>query len=307
MTPNRLRDTPSAELPLLSALTVRVASRDSTMTRADVAELIALAEARVAARRRTWREVFGFVISAAVAAALTAAVLPRLLTAPAISPEPGAAFTQATESAPARLTWGRLHAGPSRELAVVETPSSTVAWTQARFLMEVTAQGTVLVLEEGTVRWRADGAEVLRSAPARLRAPEPLALPEGFGKAAIAPNADCSMASVEEQLTCLERIARGSSLAAQNALFEEALVLSDELHAPERAVPVWAAYLQRFPEGALAPDASVGLLADLIRLGRDREALSAAEAHRRQFPDVFPTEVQALEQRLAARLAKGRP
>jgi hypothetical protein len=305
--PARLRDTRFNEFPYLTEVTVRLEDSSDPLSRGDVAQLITAAETRLAMRRRRWREAIGFVLSAAAAAAITAAVLPRLLVSPALSPQPGATFAEARPDEPARLSWGRLRGNPSRALAVVETPNATVAWTDARFLMEVTAQGTLLALDEGNVRWRHDGMETVRSAPARLRAPEPLALPAGFGKVAIAPNTDCSATRLDERLACLERISRGSTLAAQNALFEEALVLSDEVHAPERAVPFWSGYVERFPDGALAPDASIGLLADLIRLGRDREALAAAQAHRRRFPDAFPAEVQALEQQLAARLSKGKP
>src|SRR5262249_20603409 len=153
-----------------------------------------------------WREGVGFVLSAAIAAAFTAALLTRLWVPPAISPEPFATFSAASSGTPARLTRGRLHGHPSRELAQVATPHAAVAWSQPRFLMEVTEHETVLELDEGAVRWRVDGVESLRSAPARLRAPEPLALPAAFAKVSVAPNAGCSTAGIEDRLECLDRL-----------------------------------------------------------------------------------------------------
>jgi hypothetical protein len=119
--------------------------------------------------------------------------------------------------------------------------------------------------------------------------------------------AGCIETEPNTRAACLRQLAKGESLKSQNALFEWALLQREALRSPERAVHAWREYAQRFPDGALAPEASLGLIADLIRLGRYAEALEAVQQHRARFPDVFPLEVAALEAKLVSRGEKGQP
>ena len=50
------------------------------------------------------------------------------------------------------------------------------------------------------------------------------------------------------------------------------------------ALAAWSASLRQFPQGVLAPEATAGILSELVDEGRDREALTAADDYLGKFP-----------------------
>ncbi len=74
-----------------------------------------------------------------------------------------------------------------------------------------------------------------------------------------------------------------SSLAEQNALYALGTQARDRHDGPA-ALTAWRSYLARFPGGVLAPEASAGVLGELVTEGRNGEALIAADDYLGSFP-----------------------
>jgi TolA-binding protein len=108
-------------------------------------------------------------------------------------------------------------------------------------------------------------------APAAKVLPQALLQPE-----AVAPRSECG-----EAIDCLTRTSKGSSLAAQLALFDLALA-ARRAHDDDRAVAIWREYLDRFPDGALAPEVSGALVRALVTKAPE-QALREAERYHERF------------------------
>lgn len=180
------------------------------------------------------------------------------------------------------LTRGAARGTPSARPLTLRTPQGTLSWAQGTFRVAVESARTLLVVEEGEVRWRdPNGEQLLRAGeslevpPARLEVPAAL-------KATAQGRADGACASREgpQRIACLREAAGGADLAAQNALFELALAAP-----PEAAVEAFRTYLRRFPSGALMPEARVQVLVALAQAGRRQEARQEAQAFLAQLPD----------------------
>lgn len=74
-----------------------------------------------------------------------------------------------------------------------------------------------------------------------------------------------------------------SALAEQNALYALGTQARDRHDGPA-ALTAWRSYLARYPTGVLAPEASAGVLSELVTEGRDSEALIAADDYLGSFP-----------------------
>lgn len=215
-----------------------------------------------------------FLTAAIVASLLVLVLLPRR--EPAVTLEHGAPLAM-RPGQPPLLTRGVVRGAPSRVLARLATPHATVEWTQARFLLDVTSDASMLSVEQGEVVWRPAAGPAQRvSAGQRVRAPppEPVELPKGFGEVKAAVSAQCA-----GDHACLEGLAQGQNLAAQNALFE---------------LGRYTDYLARFPDGVLAPEAGIALLSSLVRSERYAEALTLAKQHEARFgnPEVRALRIQ---------------
>jgi len=216
-----------------------------------------------------------FAAAAALASVLVAVLWPAA--EPALKREPGTQLA-ARDGKPPLLTSGVVHGAPSRRLAKLATPHATVEWTDARFLLDVTGESSTLLVDEGEVVWRPEGAaeqRVRAGQRARAPKPKPVELPAGFGEVTVAPSAQCA-----GDRACLESLARGSNLAAQNALFE---------------LGRYSEYLERFPDGVLAPEAGLAQLSILVRAERYSEALVLARSLEARFGHA---EVRALRVQL---------
>src|SRR6185503_1826019 len=104
---------------------------------------------------------------------------------------------------------------------------------------------------------------------------------------------------------CYARVGEGSGLAAQNALFALGALQRDELRKPGEALATFRAYLRRFPDGALAPEAAFACAELLASLSRLPEAIAELEAYRAAYPaDPRSARAAVLEARWSAALGR---
>ncbi len=299
--PRRLRDeTPEGFAPL-TALVRRVDPPEPRFGEGE--RLLAQAEAHVRAKQLRSRQIGAFVACAVASSLAVWVVFPRHVAAP-FTLEPGASLSASNSEAPPRVLSGRVHATPSATLARLDTPHASIQWLNARFLLDVDARSSQLFVEAGEVIWRADGVERHLFAGARAKAPAPVSVPAAFEDVRLSPSPDCPASALDGRIECLEHLAANDSLKGQNALFEWALLQREVRHRSDEAARGWRAYLTRFPDGALAPEASLGLVTDLLRQERYVEALDAVHQHQHRFPTLFPTELKAIEARVAERVAQ---
>lgn len=162
----------------------------------------------------------------------------------------------------------------SEPLAIV-TPHLTVTITRATALFDVSASATRVRVVEGEVVWR----ERTFPAGSTLEAPRrtsALALP-----ARAAEIEGCS-GSGGAQRACLERLAPGTGLQAQLALYR----LGADAHAAgddRAAARHFSSYLERFATGPFAPEASIGLMLSLDGAGDTTAAAREAELFLQRF------------------------
>lgn len=215
-----------------------------------------------------------------------------------------------------RLTRGALDAHVAKLAAghrfLVRTPDAEVEVRGTRFRVSVGgatcagAGATRVDVEEGLVVVRAGGAEahvaageswprceapaVTAAAPRSASAPPPSAV------AAVVPSALSAPPGVEGPAPARSSAppsaspsppahVNASSLAAQNALYEEALE-QKRSGAPTAAVASLDRLLERYPSGPLAESASAERMRLLAKLGSPRAA-GAAREYLRRYPRGF--------------------
>ncbi|MFO0599026.1 MAG: hypothetical protein U0228_27200 [Myxococcaceae bacterium] len=172
----------------------------------------------------------------------------------------------------------------------------------SRFLAEVTASGTTVLVEEGevVVRSRGTSQTVKAGASVTVRAaaaaiPEPLLTPA-------ASSSRCnSMPQGTERLSCLEAESAGAGLDAQAAIYELGV---ERAHAGNRdgALAAWRDSLARFAGGVLEPEVRIALMIELTQARRDADAIAAARDFEARFPDDARVgDVRSLRERLEAR------
>jgi hypothetical protein len=187
---------------------------------------------------------------------------------------------------------------------IVEAPQMTVVVIGTKFCFETHAGVAHVNVTEGRVRVETSGGmstevgagQEIRSDDVRLRA---LLSASGAGPAAFVaqPSAvpavkGCAgVAGIIERASCYSHVADGSGLSAQNALYGLGLLARDAQHNHEAALRYWRDYQQRFPKGALAPEASVGILGEFMVDGRYAEAVEEADHYLQRFPDELGAEV----------------
>jgi hypothetical protein len=128
--------------------------------------------------------------------------------------------------------------------------------------------------------------ETLRSDDARF-APVPSAIP--VEHSVLAP----TLRTARLQTPTLEDLeardgkrAEGSDLGAENALFDLGNLARDRRHDGPLALSRWRLYQQRFPDGVFAPEASMGILAELMSEQRYQDALDESERYLARFPQA---------------------
>jgi TolA-binding protein len=199
-----------------------------------------------------------------------------------------------------RLEAGRLcavvkHRDPLREGPfTVLAPKLRIVDVGTRFCVEVAAGRTTVAVSEGAIRAEGEGGRSVEvvaghqiaSDDARLRPPVP-------SVAATAPSTgSCeSLPTLSARESCEAAASSGDGLAAQNALYNLALLARDQRHDGASALTLFQAYRHRFPEGPLAPEASLGILTELSQEGRYADAASEAS----QYLKAYPGEAKAAQ------------
>lgn len=237
------------------------------------------------ARPRAWQ----IAVPAAAAFALTVLLLPRLLhrpPAPPLTPDPDpptALEAQADarfEGAGAAQT---LVAGTvvARAGAHLRTRQLQLWVETGRCRVQVAGEQTELLVLEGSARLQAEGAPLQAiSSGTRLRfGPGAAAVP-----APAVPADGCApLPDPEARRGCYAHAALGAGLAAENALFALGQ-LDQEAHRLDSALQYFQSYLQRYPDGALAPEATAGVLTARLEQRAWPQALAAADAYLARVP-----------------------
>ncbi len=221
-------------------------------------------------------------LGAGVFVALTRPAVPEVVASPA------AQWRQTAGAVVLEL--GSLRVRPrARASITVTTPQVQAVVGNAAALFEVTPGSTMLNVESGEVAWRAPGKN------GRLGAGGRITVNGAAAALAVAPRGppleSCGGKSDSAEYTgCLETTSHGRGLAAEAALFELGMLAHDRGEVTE-AVARFEAYAQRFPDGALAPEASIALMVDLRRSGK----LAGAANEAGRFAERFPHEPRAGE------------
>lgn len=262
-------------------------------------ELVAVAATRP---RRDWRLVPAFLASVAAGVVLVTGAFPGRAPVEVVELVVSADTRWSHEQAGVvRLTAGQLRVGRAAGRKVrVETPHVVLEATRSRFLAEVVASGTSLLVEEGEVTVRAGGqVRVVRAGEALVWPPLPEIPAALLEEHALA--ARCVGPDVVARRACLEAEALGATLEAQAALFELGALESTAGHSA-RAVAAWEASLARFPDGVLHPEVRLKLLVELVRARRFADASSvAAQFEQECAGDARLEDVRALAATLRAR------
>lgn len=228
-------------------------------------------------RRQGWSRL----VLAGAASALIGAVVTDVWLAPAAKAEPWEPLAGAeVERTAVPLVHGQVRGMPSKTPARLRTLHGEVVWSDARFLLEAAPGRTTLVVEAGDVVWRDGSGERRLAQGERLEIPAPIDVPSAL----VVPATPSGCGEGAERVTCLQRLAEGDGLAAENALFELGLVERDGLHQPASALGRFRTYLERFPNGVFRAEARVSMVVAWVRLGRTQEALQDAKAFVRDAP-----------------------
>ncbi len=235
-------------------------------------------------RPGAWRLVPAFALAAAVGAVLVLAwptaraPLPVQLVASS-----DAAWKQ--RDGVVTLQTGRLSVARAGASVVrIETPHVSLEARNSRFLAEVIASGTSLIVEEGEVVLRAGSmTRVVKAGESVVWPPTP-EIPSALLETTAPAAEKCSDAPAASHRDCLVGEAQGSSLDAQAALFELGALESREGRLA-RALDAWNTSLRRFPDGVLHPEVRLRRLVLLVQARRFSEAQLAAEEFERACPE----------------------
>jgi hypothetical protein len=83
--------------------------------------------------------------------------------------------------------------------------------------------------------------------------------------------------AAERALDCYEKLASGSGMTAELALFEQARLEGKVLHRPARALSKLSSYRQRFPNGSLRAEVMLAQIDWLVATGDTARALELVE------------------------------
>lgn len=262
---------------------------------------------RATKQRRDWRLVPAFAASlaAGIVLVLWLKPVPNVVLTPAPEAPVLVASANATwqqqPSGVVRLDSGRLSVQRATSGRVVlETPHATLDATRARFLAEVTAGGTTLIVQEGEVVLRTKTETRVVKAGETLVWPPTPSIPAPLSAVAAPSTSVCDEAT-GSRLDCLRVEAQGDGLTAQAALYELGVLELKQGNASD-ALAAWTTSLARFPEGVLHPEVRLALLVELTKARRFTEAVVVARAFEVSCSaDPRLAHVQALRRSLEAR------
>ena len=129
----------------------------------------------------------------------------------------------------------------------------------------------------------------------RVNQPELAARPLSTKRRESSGVLDCARLGTEQPeaaIRCYTARSRGSGVAAESAYLELARLHREAGHDPEAALRSVEEYEQRFPGGALKPEASLAKIDLLVQLGRNAEARKAI----RTTEDELPSKAESLRE-----------
>jgi ferric-dicitrate binding protein FerR (iron transport regulator) len=190
---------------------------------------------------------------------------------------------------------------PKQGPLVVEAPQMKVVVIGTKFCFETNPRTARVRVTEGRVRVETPqgtsafvaAGEEIRSDDERLRGvPHGALIPATLDvPAAPAPEVEgCAGLGGVDRASCFRHVADGKGLAAQNALYGLGL-LARQQHDGPAALRYWHDYQKRFPHGVLAPEASLGILGELMAERSYSEAVDEADSYLKAFPDGLVAEV----------------
>ncbi len=197
-----------------------------------------------------------------------------------------------------RLKAGRLcatirHRDPAREGPfTLVAPKLRIIDVGTRFCVVATASRTAVDVTEGEVRVEGDDWSRRVVAGQSLASDDPRPSPVPAVGAPAPSSSSCeALRSLDAREACEAAASAGDGLAAQNALYNLALLARDQRHDGASALSLFQAYRHRFPQGPLAPEASLGILTELSQEGRYAEAAEEAT----QYLAAYPGEAKAAQ------------
>lgn len=165
----------------------------------------------------------------------------------------------------------------------IVTPQVAVVVIGTRFSVTVLAGVTTVRVMHGRVRVERAGQSVFVDGGGSLRSDDPRFVAASDARGA----ALCT--DRKQRRRCLRRVARGSDLAAENALFALALLDHDEQGRPETALSHLHAYEHRFPRGVLSAEVALTVVRIHREQGHAPEACAAAQRYAQRFADAPST------------------
>ncbi len=283
--PRRLLELASTPEVVHHALTLLDREAPKPLARARRDALFRAAAERAHAPSRAPRLVLAFAAACLVGAVTTGALI-STLRPPEYVAGPGAVAT--LDGRTLTITSGHVDLRPRRALRV-RAGSVEVTLQRGQAAMDVSSDGISIRVEEGeavvrdgdtTQRLKANqGLTVVPPPPVQLELSE-------------ARTESCAPGAAD----CLSTLAAGDGLEAETALYELALGAHERGDTAE-AIARFAEHQRRFPDGVLAPEASIGLILGHLS-ARDR---AAAEAEARRFIERFPSDPRVPRVRALAR------
>jgi hypothetical protein len=142
---------------------------------------------------------------------------------------------------------------------------------------------------------------------AREAAPRPTATPAAELGGAKTCAGLARAGAAEEAIACYEKLAGGSGISAELALFEQARLAGKMLNQPDRALLTLQKHRERFPHGALRAEVMLAQIDGLVTSGQSSQALALIdEALRSGLLRERKAELEQVRARLQPERAPGR-
>ena len=179
----------------------------------------------------------------------------------------------------------RVPARAAERSFVVVTPRGRLIVSGARFVVRVSDNEDFVEVEEGFARFEIGDRRLDLGPGQHLRTSE---LASGAALRLPSPTVElrvpgCDLGAADPTL-CYRRIASGTGLAAENALYALALHEARLGHHAE-AITALSEHRERFRAGVLASDAAWTLVGELLLAHRYLPAVSEARAFESRYPD----------------------
>lgn len=185
-------------------------------------------------------------------------------------------------------SWQRLSARSTRSVPRWLLPSAASALATAAFVAwlaqptpapDASLQPEVWAQKPATTAApQLPSAEEKPAPPARLVAERAKPLPRASAESdATACDKLAKAGTYQAAVTCYGRVARGSSMAAELALYEKARLESKALGERTLALATLDEHARRFPSGVLTTEVGLTRIELLSQLGRQAEALAAID------------------------------